>query len=310
MKMKVNLRSSNQTFRPSFGQIIQVDDGGYERGYAAGHEEGFASGHEEGFAAGESSGSGGFPIGDGNTHIWIHLEEGRTSPVLGVCPNGTVTVDWGDGTEPDILTGTSTGSTKFTPSHYYEEPGDYVITLTVDGEMGIKGMASYYTPSLLRESSTGDTPSNNHYASKIAAVECGKNVSIGAQAFWYCYGLEKVIINEGVTTINTSAFDRCYTLNSIILPESVTSIGKTAFYGCYGLATLFVPKNVESIGREAFAYCGGLSFIDFSKHTFIPTLDSYAFNRVSGQIRVPAPLVDEWKAATNWSDLANYIVGV
>ena len=25
-------------------------------------------------------------IGDGNTHIWITLYEGRTSPMLGVCP--------------------------------------------------------------------------------------------------------------------------------------------------------------------------------------------------------------------------------
>ena len=43
---------------------------------------------------------------DGKTRVYIHLEYGRTSPMLGVCPNGTVTVDWGDGTEPDTLTGT------------------------------------------------------------------------------------------------------------------------------------------------------------------------------------------------------------
>lgn len=31
---------------------------------------------------------------DGKTRIYIHLEEGRTSPMLSICPNGTVTVDW------------------------------------------------------------------------------------------------------------------------------------------------------------------------------------------------------------------------
>lgn len=60
---------------------------------------------------------------DGKTRIYIHLEEGRTSPMLGVCPNGTVTVDWGDGTTPDTLTGTSTSTAKWTPNHNYAAPG-------------------------------------------------------------------------------------------------------------------------------------------------------------------------------------------
>lgn len=34
---------------------------------------------------------------DGKTRVYIHLEQGRTNPMLGVCPNGTVDVDWGDG---------------------------------------------------------------------------------------------------------------------------------------------------------------------------------------------------------------------
>jgi len=33
----------------------------------------------------------GFPIGDGNTHIWLSISEGRMSPILGLYPNGTVT---------------------------------------------------------------------------------------------------------------------------------------------------------------------------------------------------------------------------
>ena len=32
---------------------------------------------------------------DGSTRIYIHLNDGRTSPMLGICVNGTVTVDWG-----------------------------------------------------------------------------------------------------------------------------------------------------------------------------------------------------------------------
>lgn len=32
---------------------------------------------------------------NGKTRIYIHLEEGRLHPYLGICPNGTVVVDWG-----------------------------------------------------------------------------------------------------------------------------------------------------------------------------------------------------------------------
>ena len=80
-------------------------------------------------------------IGDGNTHIWISLQEGRTSPMVGVGVKGTVTVDWGDGSTPSTLTGSYTDTIKYTPAHNYAEPGDYVITLS-GGEIGIWGNLS------------------------------------------------------------------------------------------------------------------------------------------------------------------------
>ena len=73
---------------------------------------------------------------DGKTRLYVHLEDGRTSPMLGCCPDGTVTVDWGDGTTPDTLTGTSTVTVKWTPTHAYATAGDYVITLQVEGTVG------------------------------------------------------------------------------------------------------------------------------------------------------------------------------
>lgn len=45
---------------------------------------------------------------DGKTRIHIHLGEERKSPMVGICVNGSVDVDWGDGTAHDTLTGTST----------------------------------------------------------------------------------------------------------------------------------------------------------------------------------------------------------
>lgn len=205
---------------------------------------------------------------DGKTRIYIRLEEGRTSPRLGVCPNGTVTVDWGDGTTPDTLTGTSTTTVKWTPNHVYAAPGEYVIKLTVDGAMGFYGQSSSNDGSaILRYSSSTD---NRNYV--------------------YQNSVQKIEIGNGVT-----------------------SIGQYAFYNCHSLASITMPNSVTSIERSAFSTCYCVAFYDFTAYTTVPTLAyTNAFTGISAdcQIRVPAALVDEWKAATNWSSYANHIVGV
>jgi hypothetical protein len=201
-------------------------------------------------------------IGDGNTHIWIRLEEGRTSPVLGVCPDGTVTVDWGDGTTPDTLTGTDTTVVAWTSTHNYASPGDYIITLTVDGRMGFYGAYNSNQGSgILRYSSSGDDR-NYVYRNAVRKIEIGSGVtSIGNYAFCSCYGLTSIAISDSVTSIGSNAFGSCYGLTSIAIPESVTSIGSSTFTGCHGLTSIAIPKSVTSIGSNAFSSCHGLTSI-------------------------------------------------
>ena len=297
---------------------------------------------------------------DGKTRIYIRLEEGRTSPMLGVCPNGTVTVDWGDGTTPDTLTGTSTTTVKWTSNHAYAAPGEYVIKLTVDGTMGFYGEFSLTSASaILRYSSSGDNR-NYVYRSSVQKIEIGNGItSIGNSAFYSCYSLASITIPDGVTSIGDSAFYSCYSLASITIPDGVTSIGDSAFYSCYSLASITIPDGVTnivdsafnncrslasitipngitsigdstfnncyslasitipngitSIGDSTFHNCRGVAFYDFTACTTVPTLASTnAFTGIPAdcQIRVPAALVDAWKAATNWSTYADHIVGV
>lgn len=76
---------------------------------------------------------------DGKTRIYCRFETGRLAPYLGLSVNGTVTVDWGDGSSTDTLTGTSLNTVK-TVQHTYSEAGDYTITLTVEsGSFGFFG---------------------------------------------------------------------------------------------------------------------------------------------------------------------------
>ena len=215
---------------------------------------------------------------DGKTRIYIHLEEGRTSPVLGVCPNGTVDIDWGDGTVHDTLTGSDTSTAVYTSAHSYAAPGDYVIQLTVTGSMG------FVSNGLLVYTSDPDDR-NSVYRNAIRKVELGNGViSIGAEAFQYCYSLSSITIpdsvtsigndvfrgcdslssitiSDSVTSIGSAAFNSCSSLSSITIPDSVTSIGNKAFYNCYSLSSITIPDSVTSIGEWAFQYCYSLSSI-------------------------------------------------
>ena len=293
-------------------------------------------------SGGGTGGSGGGGSGggddewfnDGDTHIWITLQDGRTSPMLGVCPKGTVTVDWGDGTEPDTLTGTSTSTVQWTPNHNYAEPGNYIIRLSVDGEMGFKGSNPY--PCILRYGSLSDSR-NYVYQNSVTKIEMGIGVtSIGERAFYCCYSLASITIPVSVTSIGSYAFSACYSLTSITIPDSVTSIGESAFSGsyslasitipdsvtiisenmfgrCYSLASIVIPDGVTSIGGKAFNECYGIRYYDFSSHTAAPALSATnAFTKIPSdcEIRVPAALYDEWIAATNWATYASQIVAV
>ena len=251
---------------------------------------------------------------DGKTRVYIHLEHGRTSPMLGVCPKGTVTVDWGDGTEPDTLTGTSTTTVKWTPNHEYTAPGDYVIALTVEGTMGFYGNGSNDQYSgVLRYARIADTR-NLAYQNAVQKVDIGEGVtSIGGSAFQNCSSLASITIPEGVTSIGNRAFYSCPSLASITIPEGVTSIDTYAFYSCPSLASITIPEGVTSIGTYAFYSCSGMRYYDFTASASVPALSSTnAFSGIPSdcQMLIPAALYDEWSAATNWATYAKYMVAV
>ena len=228
---------------------------------------------------------------DGKTRIYIHLEDGRTSPMLGCCPNGTVTVDWGDGTEPDTLTGTSTSTVQWTPTHEYGAAGDYVIKLTVDGSVGIAGSNSTNEYSYLLRYSSGADTRNYVYLSAVKKIEIG----------------------DGVTSFSSAAMRNLTSLSSITIPRGITSILHYMFQNCNSLSSVVIPDSVTSIGNSMFQGCNGIRYYDFTALTAVPTLsNTNAFTGIAAdcEIRVPVALADEWKASTNWATYADYIVGV
>ncbi len=106
----------------------------------------------------------------------------------------------------------------------------------------------------------------------IQTVIIGKNVaSIGDDAFWRCYGIERLTVVEGNTTFHSEnnciiqTAQRTLVLgckNSIIPSDgSVTAIGYRAFCECRDLTAITIPEGVTSIGGDAFYKCTSLESI-------------------------------------------------
>ena len=195
---------------------------------------------------------------DGKTRIYVTLPEGRTSPILSCCPNGTVTVDWGDGTEPDVLTGDSVSDLVSTPKHEYASAGDYIITLTVDGELGFYGNNS----SSLLLGKPYDTVGYDPYLSTITRIEIGDNViNIDYNAFDSCFALKYITIPNSVTSFSEYIFRDCLSLVSVVLPDSTNIIGEEAFEHCYSLSSISIPNSVTEICTDAFMDCSSLKSV-------------------------------------------------
>ena len=197
---------------------------------------------------------------DGKTRLYVHLEPERLSPILGCCPNGTVTVDWGDGTEPDILIGDHLAVVKWA-AHTYSGPGDYVITLSVDGKMDFIGGSADIKGGILRYSSGADGR-NKTYAGALRRVEIGEGVAtIGQGAFQYCHSLASITIPEGVRYISSHTFFYCVSLIDVTLPDSVVSFGQSVFNTCNSLQTVVLPDTLVEIPSSTFHNCFSLKSV-------------------------------------------------
>ena len=218
-----------------------------------------------------------YTTNDGKTRIYITLGEGRTSPLLGCCPNGTVIVDWGDGTTPDTLTGTSTSTIQYTPTHNYTSPGNYVISLTVNGTCGFLGSSTSNDHCyLLKYSTTADTR-NLYYQNAITKIELGDSItSIGGNAFNSCYSLTNLTIPNSVTSIGSGTFYNCYALTSFTIPDNLTSIGTYTFQNCYSLRNLTIPAGVTNIKEGAFKGCRSLTTLTIPDS--VTSIGGYAFD--------------------------------
>ena len=90
-----------------------------------------------------------------------------------------------------------------------------------------------------------------------------------------------------------------------ISSSSATSIGNSAFYDCSSLTTANFPA-ATSIGSSAFNSCSALKSLLLRGNDVCALSNKNAFSSTkissgTGYIYVPSSLIEQYKAATNWS---------
>ncbi len=89
--------------------------------------------------------------------------------------------------------------------------------------------------------------------------------------------ITKVIIPEGVTTINQYAFANLSALEEVVLPTTLTKIGVGAFYDCKKLSKINL-ENVQFINENAFANCESLKEVNLNN---VVAIGNYTFSNTS-----------------------------
>lgn len=210
----------------------------------------------------------------GATEIDIELQEERLHPYLSLAVNGTVSIDWGDGSTPDTSTGTSLTTRKSDIHHEYATAGKYTIKVTKTSGTGYALYCSsvYY---LLNKNSTSQF-ANYVYANCVRAVRVGADCTIGNYAFNYCWSLTSVSIPSTLSSFGNSAFAYCYSLTSISIPSSVTTISSSLCGSCFSVVSISIPIGVTSIANSAFQYCYSIESVSIPSGA--TSIGNYVFN--------------------------------
>lgn len=141
--------------------------------------------------------------------------------------------------------------------------------------------------------------------------------------------IDKIVIEDGVSSIGDNAFKDCSNTKSVFFPPSITSSGNSSFYGCTGLTSvhisdlitwckvsfelwssnplyfahhlylngeeikdLVIPNDVTSIGSSAFWGCSGLTSVTIPSS--LKEINDYAFAYCTGLTAIHISDLESW----------------
>ena len=195
-----------------------------------------------------------YTTASGSTEIDVSLSADTLSPYLKICVNGTISVDWGDGSATNTITGTSLTTVKY-QLHNYATAGDYTIKITATS-----GSYQFYATGTGNDNAGNVltyTTSQNYswkYSGRVMGIYAGSGLQLGQCSFVGCCNMKYLTLPHGLTTANQFAFNNAYGLVVLILPDTITTIGQYACNNCNSIKYLSLPNSLTSIGGYCFRY--------------------------------------------------------
>lgn len=108
---------------------------------------------------------------------------------------------------------------------------------------------------------------------RITSVQIPGSIKSVCDDFSNCPSLRKIVLLNGVESIEPFAFSFCNQLSEVVLPRSMRRIGGGAFYRCNMLNPNEISglEKLESIGMNAFGFCGAElnTVINYEKGIFL-----------------------------------------
>lgn len=222
---------------------------------------------------------------DNKLHLFVKIPETKKTHKFGFASESgsTITIDFGDGSSEETLSGAGSGTVKYV-SHTFEEGGSYVIKIGVSDGNNIylsgnsSNAYSYLTGSTYAESISSaniiekiETPSNvivSKYAfanmSMLNVVSVSSTMEFGdnyGYNFYSCTSLGGFVFPKNSTFVPPNLFQINCPASFISTNDSIEKIYDYSFYELYNLTNIVIPDTVEEIGRYAFAKCYSLKKI-------------------------------------------------
>lgn len=237
------------------------------------------------------------------TEIDIELQPWLLSPNLIISPNGTVSVDWGDGSVEDTITGTSLTGVKY-QQHNYASAGKYTIKITsVSGSYAFSCLEILITGVL---NATTQYSRCGEYSSAVKAIRLGKNSNIGSSAFFKCTRLETITIPNHISSFGKNAFAQCWALKNIVVPSGMTSIQDQYFVNTYNTERIILAGGTTTLVAKGMFEARGIRDTTIP-YTFTSITDyCYSYCENLTEIVIPSNVTSVGIQALYLSGIAKY----
>lgn len=107
-----------------------------------------------------------------------------------------------------------------------------------------------------------DCKGNPNEATELALEWKGYRI-IEEDAFKNFKNVEKIVIPEGVTSVEGKCFAGLEKLREVIFPETLTYIDTECFANCPKIEEITIPKSIKALGASVFYNCNSLKKITF-----------------------------------------------